>query len=72
MPNVAARAPNSTRQGELFISETGNARFLIRQWHVAISAGHIYYLKLEELELELIQAHMTQKPLLWVEAGAQF
>jgi hypothetical protein len=23
-----------------------------------------------ELELELIQTHMTQKPLLWVEAGA--
>jgi hypothetical protein len=23
-----------------------------------------------ELELELIQAHMTQKPLLWVEVGA--
>jgi hypothetical protein len=23
-----------------------------------------------ELELELIQTHMTQKPLLWVEVGA--
>jgi hypothetical protein len=23
-----------------------------------------------ELELELLQTHMTQKPLLWVEAGA--
>jgi hypothetical protein len=28
-----------------------------------------YHVELE-LELELIQAHVTQKPLLWVEAGA--
>jgi hypothetical protein len=25
-----------------------------------------------ELELELIQTHMAQKPLLWVEVGAHF
>jgi len=32
-------------------------------------ASFIWLLELE-LELELIQAHMAQKPLLWVEVGA--
>jgi hypothetical protein len=34
------------------------------------SAFLVFFLYELELELELIQTHMTQKPLLWIEVGA--
>jgi hypothetical protein len=37
-------------------------------WPLLAHIAHFFFV--EELELELTQTHMTQKPLLWVEAGA--